>query len=107
MGRPQPLRDRRSGDDEQRLPEPEHHLHGAHRARRPPISRRRALGTLGTAVAAATLGATPAAAAGPAPAGAIAPGRLRQSVARWCFARTPIDTLCRMAASAAWPPTPG
>jgi hydroxypyruvate isomerase len=35
-----------------------------------------------------------------APAGRSAPstGRLKQSVARWCFARTPLDELCRQAA---------
>ena len=35
-----------------------------------------------------------------APAGRSAPsaGRLKQSVARWCFARTPLDDLCRQAA---------
>ncbi len=59
-----------------------------------PLSRRHALGALGGAVAAATLGASPALHAAP-----PAPGRLRQSVARWCFARTPIDDLCALAAS--------
>jgi len=35
-----------------------------------------------------------------APAGRSAPsaGRLKQSVARWCFARTPLEDLCRQAA---------
>lgn len=63
-----------------------------------PISRRSALGTIGaTAAVGSVSGVLPAiasaeswSASGPLPAA----GRLRQSVARWCFSRTPIHELC-------------
>lgn len=62
------------------------------------MSRRSAIGTLGaTAVAGALDGMLPtvAGASSNVPVGAA--GRLRQSVARWCFSRTKIDALCATA----------
>jgi hydroxypyruvate isomerase len=64
--------------------------------RTPAVTRRDALATLGGAALAGALGTVPRAAhaaSGMAPAA----GRLAQSVARWCFARTPIDQLCATA----------
>ncbi len=60
-------------------------------------TRREALTTLGASALAGAL-ATPAAALA-AHAPTAAAGRLKQSVARWCFAGTPIDDLCRLAQS--------
>jgi hydroxypyruvate isomerase len=60
-------------------------------------TRREALTTLGASALAGAL-ATPAAALA-AHAPTAAAGRLKQSVARWCFASTPIDDLCRLAQS--------
>jgi hydroxypyruvate isomerase len=65
------------------------------------VSRREALLTLGAAAVTASaspLGAaTPATAVGSSGARAVRAGRLNQSVARWCFARTPINELCAAA----------
>jgi hydroxypyruvate isomerase len=65
------------------------------------VSRRDALLALGAAavtVSAAPVGAaTPDEAVGRAGASAVRAGRLNQSVARWCFARTPINELCAAA----------
>ncbi len=60
-------------------------------------TRREALTTLGASALAGAL-ATPAAALA-AHAPTAAAGRLKQSVARWCFASTPIHDLCRLAQS--------
>ncbi|MBU6365992.1 MAG: TIM barrel protein [Gemmatimonadetes bacterium] len=58
-------------------------------------TRREALGALSaTALAGALPGAIPDVLAA---AGRSAAGRLRQSVARWCYAGTPITDLCRLA----------
>jgi hydroxypyruvate isomerase len=62
-------------------------------------TRREALTTLGASALAGALGAPAAAAALRPPAPLAAAGRLRQSVARWCFASTPIHDLCRLAQS--------
>jgi hydroxypyruvate isomerase len=65
------------------------------------VSRRDALLALGAAavtVSAAPVGAaTPDSAVGRSGASAVRAGRLNQSVARWCFARTPIHDLCAAA----------
>ncbi len=60
------------------------------------ISRRDALSTVGVAAAASALSplAAAAAALGPMPR-----GRLRQSVARWCYSNTKIHDLCAAAKS--------
>lgn len=67
------------------------------------VSRRDALLALGAAavtVSASQLGAaSPDAAVGRSGASAVRAGRLNQSVARWCFARTPINDLCASAKS--------
>ena len=67
------------------------------------VSRRDALVALGAAavtVSAAPLGAAaPGAASGRIDATAVRAGRLNQSVARWCFASTPINDLCASAKS--------
>ncbi|WP_396220925.1 hydroxypyruvate isomerase family protein [Gemmatimonas sp.] len=65
------------------------------------VSRRDALLALGAAavtVSAAPVGAaTPDSAVGRSGASAVRAGRLNQSVARWCFSRTPIHDLCAAA----------
>ena len=65
------------------------------------VSRRDALLALGAAavtVSAAPVGAaTPGEAVGRAGASAVRAGRVNQSVARWCFSRTPINELCAAA----------
>jgi hydroxypyruvate isomerase len=85
-----------------------------------PRTRREALGLLGAAAAGAagaalaprsttaallqgdrgepTAGAPALGVPSPVVASLVARGRLRQSVARWCFARTPLETLCAAAA---------
>lgn len=70
------------------------------------MSRREAVRTLGAAAvhsagvvaASSVLAATPLAALGAA-APAAMPGKLRQSVARWCFASTPLEELCAAGAA--------
>lgn len=59
------------------------------------MHRRDALQTLGTVAMAGAVGVPLSSAA----AAATAPGRLRQSVARWCFSSTPIAELCTLAKS--------
>ena len=65
------------------------------------LSRRDALLALGAAavtVSTSPLGAaSPVSTAGRMDAVAVRAGRLNQSVARWCFARTPINDLCASA----------
>ena len=64
------------------------------------VSRREALLTLGAAavtVSAAPLGASSPDSATLRSAELVRAGRLNQSVARWCFARTPINELCAAA----------
>lgn len=60
------------------------------------ISRRDAVAALGASVGASMLAATPlhASATEADRAARVRAGRLKQSVARWCFARTPIAELC-------------
>lgn len=70
------------------------------------MSRREAVRALGVAAvhsagavaASSVLAATPLAALGAAPP-SVMPGKLRQSVARWCFARTPLEDLCAAGAN--------
>lgn len=65
----------------------------------PGVSRREALLTLGAAAVSASplAAASPHSAEGALRANVVRAGRLNQSVARWCFARTPIHDLCASA----------
>src|SRR6478672_9521618 len=59
---------------------------------RSPMTRRQALGALGAAAAATTLASHETLGHS-----AHAPGRLKQSVSRWCYGRIPLDDLCESA----------
>src|SRR5687768_7647070 len=61
------------------------------------MTRREALATAGTVAVGSTLGATGA--SGQTQDKAVKRGRLRQSVCRWCYAKIPLDELCRNVAA--------
>jgi hydroxypyruvate isomerase len=64
------------------------------------VTRRQAVGALGALTGAAVLGVDPRAAiAGPAPPRA---SRIKQSVARWCYSRIPLDELCAAASASGY-----
>jgi hydroxypyruvate isomerase len=64
------------------------------------VSRRDALSALGLSAVATAIGATPrSAAASEDTVTSLPAGRLHQSVARWCFSKTPIVELCTTAKS--------
>jgi len=60
----------------------------------PSVTRRQAVAQLGAAAVMSTLAPQASTAAEPASPAQRAAGRLRQSVARWCFSQTPIQDLC-------------
>jgi hydroxypyruvate isomerase len=62
------------------------------------LTRREAVGALGTLAGAALIGER----ANRAVAEPSRPGRIKQSVARWCYARIPLDELCAAAAASGY-----
>jgi hydroxypyruvate isomerase len=65
------------------------------------ITRREALATAGAAAVGSSLG--PAAAGAQTQEKVVKRGRLRQSVCRWCYAKIPLDELCRNVAAMGLP----